>query len=67
LQFNELMSSINEHRIRQRVSAIYDMAHGAQADGKGIKEYVKSLMRQVGIHTEAAGSASDFNREIGSI
>ena len=61
------MHSINEHRVRQRVSAIYDMAHGSQADGKAIKEYVSTLMKQVGIHTEAMGSASDFNNEIGSI
>lgn len=67
MQFNELMTSINEHRVRQRVTAIYDMAHGAQADGKAIKEYVTTLLRQVGLHTEAMGSASDFNREIGSI
>jgi len=67
LQFNELMSSINEHRIRQRVSAIYDMAHGAQADGKAIKEYVGSLLKLAGIHQEAMGSAADFNKEIGSI
>lgn len=67
MQFNELMTSINEHRVRQRVAAIYDMAHGAQADGKAIKEYVGTLLKQVGIHQEAMGSASDFNREIGSI
>lgn len=61
------MSSINEHRIRQRVAAVYDMAHGSQADGKAIKEYVKGLMKAAGIHTEAMGSASDFNKQIGSI
>jgi len=61
------MTSINEHRIRQRVSAIYDMAHGAQADGKAIKEYTKALMKGVGIEKETMGSAADFNRDIGSI
>jgi len=61
------MASINEHRIRQRVSAIYDMAHGAQADGKAIKEYAKTLMKGVGIEKETMGSADDFNKEIGSI
>jgi hypothetical protein len=67
LQFNELMTSINEHRIRQRVASIYDMAHGAQADGKAIKEYVGTLLKQVGLHTEAMGTARDFNSQIGSI
>lgn len=61
------MSSINEHRVRQRVSAIYDMAHGAQAEGKAIAEYVKGLMKQVGLEKETMGSASDFNNDIGSI
>jgi len=67
LQFNSLMESVNQHRVRQRVSAIYDMAHGAQAEGKAIKEYVKGLMKSVDIHQEAMGSAADFNKEIGSI
>jgi len=61
------MTSINEFRIRQRVSAIYDMAHGSQGTAKSIKEYVKTLMRSVGIHKEVMGSADDFKRDIGSI
>jgi hypothetical protein len=61
------MDSINTQRIRQRVSAIYDMAHGAQAEGKAIKEYVNTLTKSVGIHKETMGSAADFNKDIGSI
>ncbi len=61
------MSSINEHRIRQRVAAIYDMAHGAQSGDKGIKDYVKILNKSVGIEKESMGSAEDFNKQIGSI
>jgi hypothetical protein len=61
------MTSINELRIRQRVAAIYDTAHGAQADNKGIKEYTKELMKGAGIEKETMGSASDFNKQIGSI
>lgn len=61
------MSSINEHRVRQRVALIYDVAHAGQADGKSIKEYVKNLMKAVGLHKETMGSASDFNKQIGSI
>ena len=67
MQFNALMSSINEHRVRTRISAIYDMAHGAQCEGKAIKEYVKTLSKSVGIETETMGSAADFNKDIGSI
>jgi hypothetical protein len=61
------MSSINEHRVRQRVAAIYDHAHASQAENKSIKEYVKGLMQGVGIHKEGMGSAADFNKQIGSI
>jgi hypothetical protein len=61
------MTSLNELRIRQRVSLIYDMVHATQAEGKAIKEYTKGLMKGVDIHTEAMGSASDFNKQIGSI
>lgn len=61
------MDSINKHRIRQRISNIYDLAHGAQAEGKSIKEYTKELAKSVDIHKEAMGSASDFNSQIGSI
>lgn len=67
MQFNSLMHSINENRIRTRISAIYDMAHGAQAEGKSINEYVKTLSKSVGIEKESMGSASDFNKDIGSI
>lgn len=61
------MASINEQRMRQRISAIYDMAHGAQCEGKTIKDYVKTLSQSVGIEKESMGSASDFNKDIGSI
>jgi hypothetical protein len=61
------MSSINESRVRTRVTNIYDMAHGAQCEGKSIKEYVKTLLQGVGLQSEAGGSAADFNKDIGSI
>jgi hypothetical protein len=61
------MTSINEQRVRQRVSAIYDMAHGGQGTEKSIREYVKALMKSVDIHREAMGSAEDFLKDIGSI
>lgn len=61
------MDSINENRIRGRVTTIYDGMYSAQAEGKSIKEYVKGLLKMVGIHKEAMGSAADFNRDIGSI
>lgn len=67
LQFNALMTSINRHRIRTRISTIYDLAHGAQGEGKSIKEYVTTLRKSVDIHKEAMGSAADFNKQIGSI
>ena len=67
MQFNALMDSINKLRIRQRVASIYDMAHGAQGEGKAIAEYVKKLTKSVGIESETKGSAADFNRDIGSI
>ncbi|NKB42019.1 MAG: hypothetical protein GKR86_13480 [Ilumatobacter sp.] len=58
---------MNEQRVRQRISTIYDLAHGAQGEGKSISEYVKTLSKSVDIHTETMGSAADFNRDIGSI
>jgi hypothetical protein len=61
------MHSINEARIRARVVAIYDMAHGAQSEGKAINKYVSALQKSVGIEKESKGSSSDFNRDIGSI
>lgn len=61
------MTSVNEVRVRQRVSAIYDAAHGSQGTAKSIAEYVKTLTKGVGIHTETMKSAADFNSEIGSI
>lgn len=67
MQFNSLMETVNENRIRSRICAIYDMAHGSQAEGKSINEYVKTLSKSVGIEKESMGSASDFNKDIGSI
>ncbi len=67
MQFNALMTSINRQRMRQRISNVYDLAHGAQGEVKSIEEYVKNLRKAVDIHKEAMGSASDFNKEIGSI
>ena len=61
------MASINRQRVRQRISAIYDTNHGAQGDAKSVTEYVKNLRKSVAIHQEAMGSASDFNKDIGSI
>jgi hypothetical protein len=61
------MSSINRQRMRQRISNVYDLAHGAQSEPKAIEEYVKTLRKSVDIHREAQGSASDFNKDIGSI
>lgn len=58
---------MNRQRIRQRISTVYDLAHGTQCEGKSIEEYVKKLRKSVDIHKEAMGSAADFNREIGSI
>lgn len=53
--------------MRQRISTIYDLAHGAQGEGKSIAEYVKTLQKAVDIHKETMGSAADFNSQIGSI
>lgn len=59
------MDSINKHRIAQRVSFIYDVAHGAQASSKDIKGYVKELRKAVGIENQNAGTAADFLRDFG--
>jgi len=61
------MASMNKHRVRQRIAGLYDLSQGAQGTSKSIKEYVKALEKQVDIHRESMGSASDFNRDIGSI
>lgn len=61
------MSSINEHRIRQRVAMVNDLANGAQGTSKSIKEHIKALQRSVKIEKESMGSAADFNRDVGSI
>lgn len=59
------MDSINKHRVSQRVSFVYDVAHGAQASSKDIKNYVKELRKAVGIENQAAGNAAAFLRDFG--
>lgn len=61
------MDSINRHRVRQRVSRVFDTAMGAQATSKAMKEYTKTLEKSVDVHRESMRSAADFNKEIGSI
>lgn len=61
------MTSINKQRVRQRISTIYDLAHGAQGTSKSVSEYVKSLQKSVDIHRETMGSVEDFKSQIGSI
>lgn len=59
------MTSINKHRIRQRVADIYDASYGSQGTSKAIKEYTRALEKQVSIHTETMGDADDFARDFG--
>lgn len=61
------MRSINKHRVRQRISNIWDTTYGAQAQGKDIKKYTKELAKQVDIHREGMGDSKDFARDFGSI
>lgn len=46
---------------------MYDIAVGGQGTSKSIKDYTKELEKAVDLHRERMGSASDFNRDIGSI
>ena len=61
------MESINEHRVRRRISNVWDTYHASQVDEKGVKQWLKPLETSIGIEKESMGSASDFNKEIGSI
>jgi len=59
------MTSLNKHRVRQRVAGIYDASYGTQGTSKGIKEYTRALERSVAVHTETMGDANDFARDFG--
>lgn len=61
------MDSINRNRVRQRISRVYDTAVGAQSTSKGMQEYTKALAKTVDVHHEGAGTAADFNKDVGSI
>lgn len=59
------MLSINTHRIRQRISGIYDTLHASQGTEKSVKGYVKSLRKSVEIKEEGMGDANAFKRDFG--
>lgn len=59
------MTSLNKHRIRQRIAGIYDTSYGSNGTSKGVKEYTRALEKQVEIHTETMGDANDFARDFG--
>lgn len=60
------MSSINQHRLRQRITYVNDTMAATQYTGKSLKEYVKELMKAGELKDERAGNASDFARDFGA-
>lgn len=58
------MESIIQARLRQRISGVYDTAHGAQGTAKAVGEYTRSL-EKAGKINDRAGTASDFLRDFG--
>lgn len=59
------MESVNRQIVRERVSLVYDTIAGTQGDERGIKKYVKALLKSVGLKDESAGTAKDFLRDFG--
>lgn len=58
------MESIVQARLRQRISAVYDTAHGAQGTSKAVNDYVRAL-EKAGKITDRMGSQEDFLRDFG--
>ena len=58
------MASINKNRITDRVAFVVDTAHGAQAMGKDLKEYIKNLRKAAGVQDDA-GDQAEFLRDFG--
>lgn len=56
------MESIIKARLRQRISRVYDTAHGAQGTAKTVNEYVREL-EKAGKITDRMGTADDFLRD----
>lgn len=57
------MDSVNRQLILRRVGDVYDVAAGAQSTEKGLKKYVKALLKAAGVRDQNAGSAQSFLRD----
>ena len=59
------MMSINRQTVHEKVSRTCDMAAGSNSTSKGLKDYIKDLLKSVGLKSSGDGTARDFLRDFG--